>query len=465
MMRNVRLTRIGGRLGGPVGAVLVWAVTRAVLMLFVFQVVRFPGQIVVHDVETVYEHWYPVLRAGGFPSHDVTWQYPPGAAAVLVAPGAIPFLGYAAAFYWLALLTDALVLVALLAAARRPKDARSPKDARDPAGAGDTPDTPRVPDTPDAPHRPAGQGVAGAWVWVLGVAVAGPVVFARYDVMVTAVGVLALLRLRRGPRLAGALAGAGAMLKVWPALLLIGTPKGTVTRRAWWWAAVVVAAVSTAFAALTTGAFSFLAFQRDRGTEVESLGAMVFHLARHAGWHGRATMHYGSVEFLGRHVHAVSWAALALSVLAFCWLLLWRVRATVFTAATPYDAAFTAVLVFTTTSRVISPQYMVWLIGIGAVCGTVRGTAMRLPVLVTLAATLMTTLEFPVFFAHVVASDRWGVLLLGSRNGLLVAASLIACRRLWAVSVRGETAGPRPRPRPAPATAAPPVGPAPVSRR
>jgi hypothetical protein len=392
--------RLGDRIAGRGGLVLVWVATRTVLMLFVFQVVHFPGETVVHDVQEVYRHWYPVLRHGAFPRSDVAWQYPPGAAAVLVAPAALPFLGYAAAFYCLALLTDAAVCAALL------------WDARGCA-------------------RPA-----GAWVWVGGVALAGPIVFARYDVMVTAVGMLALLLLARRPGAAGGLAGVGALLKVWPVLLLIGAPRGTSVWRAWLSAAGAVAALSALFAATMPGAFSFLAFQRDRGTEVESLGAMVFHLARHAGWHGTVTMHYGSVEFLGRHVHMVSAAALGLSVLAFCWLLWWRLRARTFTAATPYDAAFTAVLVFTTTSRVISPQYMVWLIGIGAVCVTRRAGVVRLPVLLTLAATLLTTLEFPVFFVHVVASDKWGVLLLAARNGLLVSASFLACRRLWATSVR-----------------------------
>jgi hypothetical protein len=400
MMIIVKHTHINNRMG----TVLVWAATRVVLLLFVFQVIDFPGQIVVHDVESVYRRWYPVLRGGSFPYSDVTWQYPPGAAAVLVAPAALPFLGYAAAFYCLALLADAVVLGALL------------RDAR-------------------------GSGrLAGAWVWVLGTALAGPIVFARYDVMVTAVAVGALLLLTRRPRLAGVLTGVGALLKVWPALLLIGAPRGAPGRRAWLSAAGAVAALTALFAATMPGAFSFLGFQRDRGTEVESLGAMVFHLGRHAGWEGTARMHYGSVEFLGPHVHLVSAAALGLSVLAFCWLLWWRLRAVTFTAATPYDAAFTAVLVFTTTSRVISPQYMVWLIGAGAVCVSPRGAVLRLPVLLTLAATPLTTLEFPVFFPHVVASDTWGVLLLGVRNGLLVAASLIACRRLWTASVPRRSA-------------------------
>jgi hypothetical protein len=401
-------TRLAGARGAG-GALAVWAASRALLLVFVFQVVRFPGQVVVHDVQDIYRGWYPVLRSGAFPAHDVAWQYPPGAALPLLAPGALPFLDYAAAFYLLALLADAVVLAALLRDARR-----------------------------------SGR-LAGVWVWVGGVAVLGPVVYARYDVMVTAVAVLALLALRRRPALAGALAGFGATVKVWPLLVLAGAPRGRTLRRSWLSAAAAVAVVLALFAALTRNALSFLTFQRDRGTEVESLGALVFQVARHLGWHGRVEMHYGSMEFLGRHVHLVSAAALGLSVLGLGWLLRWRLRARRFTAATAYDAAFAALLVFTTTSRVISPQYMVWLVGAGAVCASARGSAMRLPVLLTLAAAVFTTLEFPLFFTHVTSGDLWGLLLIGTRNALLAAASVIGCRRLWAATVPGpEPAASRP---------------------
>jgi hypothetical protein len=401
MMRIVKSPAIG-RTGRAFG---VWAVTRAGILIFVFKVFRFPKQVILNDVSQVYQPWFGVLRHGAFPAHDVTWQYPPGAAAVIAAPAAMPLVSYTTGFFALAFLADALVLAALLYVAR--------------------------------PARRA----PGVWVWVAGVALLGPLVYARYDVLVTAVAVAALLVLRRRPALGGALAAVGALLKVWPVLLLIGTPPGRATRRAWTSAAGTAAALMALFALTMTNSLSFLTMQADRGTEVESLGALVFHVGRHLGWHGRVRMHYGSMEFLGPHVHLVSAAALLLSVLAFCWLLWWRVRARRYTAATPYDAAFTALLVFTTTSRVISPQYMVWLIGAGAVCMTVRGSSQRLPVLLMLAATLFTTLEFPVFFSHVTASDVWGVLLIGVRNALLVAASVVACRRLWMSTVPVRAAG------------------------
>ncbi|MFC9426098.1 glycosyltransferase 87 family protein [Streptomyces sp. NPDC056987] len=383
--------------------VAVWTLTRAVLLLCVFKVLTVPGPDVTSDVSVIYRGWYEVLRSGTYPLSDVTWQYPPGAALAVLSPAVLPFLGYASAFFVLACLCDAAVLGLLLRAATGP-----------------------------------GRSARGAWVWVAGVPLLGPTAYARYDVMVTAVAVAALLAGAGRPRLMGALAACGALLKVWPVLLLVGTPPGRVTRRAWT-GAVVTAALLTALAcAALPGALAFLTFQRERGTEVESLGALVFQVWRHFGWEGGVQLSYGSVEFVGPYVPLVSSVALALSVLALGWLLVWRLRARApYPAGTAFDAAFTAVLLFTTTSRVISPQYLLWLVGLAAACLTLRASRMTAPAVLVVAATGVTLLEFPLGFGHVVAGDALGVALLFVRNGLLVAATLTACRRLWRETVSG----------------------------
>ncbi|WP_028811410.1 glycosyltransferase family 87 protein [Streptomyces flavidovirens] len=389
--------------------IAVWVLTRTVLLLCVFKVLSVPGPDVTSDVSVIYQGWYEILRTGTFPLDDITWQYPPAAALAVLSPALLPFLGYATAFFVLACLADALVTGLLLYAGQRP-----------------------------------GKRLAGAWVWVAGVPLLGPTAYARYDVMVTGVAVAALLAGARRPRVLGALAGFGALLKVWPVLLLVGTMRGRRTRAAWTAAAVAGGGLVVVFCATMPGALAFLTFQRDRGTEVESLGALVFHVARHFGWRGEVLLNYGSVEFVGPYVPLVSTAAMGLTALAFGWLLVWRVRAGGFRASTPCDAAFAAVLLFTTTSRVISPQYLVWLVGLGAVCLVFRSSRMVRPALLVLAATGVTFLEFPVWFSHVVRSDGLGVLLLVVRNGLLVAATLTACRRLWQDTVagpRGDDAG------------------------
>ncbi|MFE7648888.1 glycosyltransferase 87 family protein [Streptomyces phaeoluteigriseus] len=393
---------------GLTGLLGTWAVTRLALLLCVFKVYVFPGPDVTTDVSVIYRGWYDVLSTGTFPVDDVTWQYPPAAALAILSPGLLPFLDYASAFFVLALLADLAVLVLLLHAGRSPRGAR---------------------------------------VWVAGVPLLGPTVYARYDLMVTAVAVAALLSGVRHPRVMGVLVGLGALLKVWPVLLLAGA----VRRRAWGAAAVTVGGLSALFAVASPGAFAFLSSQRDRGTEVESLGALVFHVARHFGWSGEVLLHYGSVEFLGPHVGVVSDAALGLTVAAFGWLLLWRLRAGRFAPHTLADAAFTAVLLFTVTSRVISPQYLVWLVGLAAVCRCSRDSRMGPPTALVLAASLVTVLEFPVWFGHVVASDPLGLTLLFLRNGLLAAAAVTAAVRLWRSTV--------------PRADAPPAGPARAAAR
>ncbi|MFI1889680.1 glycosyltransferase 87 family protein [Streptomyces jumonjinensis] len=382
---------------------LVWLLTRAALLLCVLKAVPFPGPDVTTDVSVIYQGWYEVLRTGVFPPDDVAWQYPPGAALAVLSPGLLPFLGYAGAFFLLVLLCDALVYGLLEYAAGR-----------------------------------AGGSARGVWAWIAGVPLLGPTGYARYDLMVTAVAVAALLAGARRPRVLGVLAGFGALLKVWPVLLLVGLARGRTARRAWGAAALTAGGLTLAAAAAMPGALAFASSQRDRGTEVESLGALVFHLARHAGWAGEVRLNYGSMEFLGPYVPLVSALALALAAAAAGWLGVWRLRARVRGPGVPADAAFTAVLLFTVTSRVISPQYLLWLVGLAAVCLVSHGGRMGLPAALVLAATGVTVLEFPVWFAHVVASDPLGVGLIAVRNGLLVAAAGVACRRLWRGTVPGR---------------------------
>lgn len=379
---------------------LIWGLTRIILLLCVFKVVTVPGPDVTSDIEQIYQGWFEVLKTGTYPLDDVTWQYPPLAALAILSPALLPFLGYSAAFFVLAFLCDALVFGLLTYAGRR-----------------------------------RGRSSHGAWIWIAGVPLLGPTAYARYDLMVTAVAVTALLAGLSRPRVLGALAGFGAMLKVWPALLLAGTPRGRATFRSWSTAAGAAAGLLLLCVLAAPGALAFLTFQRERGLELESLGAIVFHVARHLGWDGMAMMNYGSIEFLGPYVSTVASVLMVLTVAAFGWLLVWRLRARTFTTSTPADAAFVAVLLFTTTSRVISPQYMIWLVGLAAVCMAYRASRMRRPAHLVIWATAVTQFEFPVWFSHVTDSDPLGIALLLVRNGLLVAASVSACRILWRQTV------------------------------
>ncbi|WP_263105764.1 glycosyltransferase 87 family protein [Kitasatospora sp. DSM 101779] len=391
--------------GGALWALgLSWVVTRVLIVLMAVGVLRISGTDVSSDISVIYHGWYEVLRTGTFPLDDVTWQYPPGAALVILLPGVLPW-SYLVSFFVLCGVFDALTAGALMRVGTR-----------------------------------RGRSFTGAWMWVAGVPLLGPTVYCRYDIIVTALAVGGLLLVLRRPALGGFLLGLGGLVKVWPVLALAGTPRGRRTRRAWTAAAATAASLGFLLTAGMNGAFEFLKFQKERGIEVESLGALPLHFAKLFGaWDGQVTMNYGSLEMLGPWVPVVSKVCVAGTLLGFGWLLLWRLRAVRWQPSTPYDAALAALLVFTVTSRVISPQYLVWLVGLAAVCLTVRGTRQKPVAVLILAATVLTTVEFPILFGAVQHSEPWGVAVLTARNLLLLAATVLSCRRLWR-STRGPDA-------------------------
>ncbi|WP_374115634.1 glycosyltransferase 87 family protein [Streptomyces sp. NK15101] len=383
--------------GPDLALAAVWILARAgMLLLLVRDDLGIGG---VGREVGLYRYWYGQFAAGTFPPGDAMWQYPPGAGLVVMAPGLLPWLTYFQAFVALTLLADAVVTLALARA-----------------------------DSARLTH--------GAWIWVCGLPLLLHLPLARFDVQTTALAVLALLALgTRSPaahRLGGALAGIGAMVKVWPALALIGTPRGRTTREAWTAAAVTALALLATLALFFSEPLGFLRQQGSRGIQIESLGGTALAVARATGaWPGGVEFRYGAFEYVGPYVSTLGHLALLLTVLAFGWLLLWRLQARRWTPATPLDAALTAVLLFTATSRVISPQYMIWLIGLAAVCLTSRDTVMRPVALLLLPAAALSSLAYPVLYADVVDGTTTGLAVMVLRNGLLLAAALLAARRLW----------------------------------
>ncbi|MFE9096465.1 glycosyltransferase 87 family protein [Streptomyces sp. NPDC007264] len=392
-----RRKRIRGRPRSPLLAAG-WLATR-VLMLWLLAHGHYPllGRGgVAQEVWRLYFHWYGVLRHGAFPSGDHLWQYPPGAGLVLLSPGLLPGLTYFQSFVALTLLTDALITLALVRAGTRP-----------------------------------GRSLRGAAVWTAGLPLLLHIPLARYDIQVTAFAVVSLLALTRSTRACGVFAALGALVKVWPALTLIGIPRGRTTREALTAAAVTAVTLLVLLAVLFRSPFDFLRQQGGRGVQVESLGGTVLMLARRAGWPGHTRYQYGAVEFVGPQVHTVALCSLALTAAAFVLLLLWRMRARRWTPATPYDAALAAVLMFTVTSRVISPQYMVWLVGLSAVCLTSRHTTQRPVALLVLVASAVSAVEYPAFYGEVVSGTWAGCAVMLVRNGLLALAAAVSFARLW----------------------------------
>ncbi|MFF1360927.1 glycosyltransferase 87 family protein [Streptomyces sp. NPDC058297] len=377
---------------------LIWLATRAAMLALLVTDEHTPLGVggVAHEVHTLYARWYATLAVGSFPAGDAMWQYPPGAGPVLLLPGLIPGLTYFQAFVALTLTTDALVTLALARAGARPR-------------------------------RSAG----GAWLWVAGLPLLLHIPLARYDIEVTALAVFALLLMGRFPRTGGVLAACGALVKVWPALALLGTPRGRTSREAWTAALTSAAALLLVLAVAFRSPFSFLRQQGGRGVQIESLGGTVLSFARKAGWSGQVRFRFGAMEYVGPYVDVVAAASLVLTAVAAALLMLWRLRAQSWSPATPFDAALCAVLLFTVTSRVISPQYLIWLLGLAAVCLTSRRTTQRPVAVLVVVAAGLSALAYPVLYRDVEAATWTGSLLMLARNGLLLTGAVLSYRSLW----------------------------------
>ncbi|GJF29577.1 membrane protein [Kitasatospora sp. NE20-6] len=386
-----------------------WACTRLLMVMSVFS----SHENSQGEVHKLYEKWAAVLLDGSYPIGDPTWQYPPGAAGVILAPEAVPGVNYVQGFVVVVFLADLVIVSALLWFGSRP-----------------------------------GRRLSGAWIWILALPLMLYIPYARYDVIVTLFAVLALLTLQGRPWLGGGVAALGAMVKVWPAFAVFGVPWGRSLRSAAAGFVASAVALTAIMSLLFEGPFDFLHAQGGRGIEFESLPGSALLVAHHFGYHGEISYRYGSLEIVGPYVERLGTIMVLCSVAGFLWLLLWRARARVFSDATPADAALAAMLVFVTTSRVISPQYFIWLVGVGAVCLSYRSTVQRPVVLLLVGATALTTVEFPLFWQSVIAGHAGFGAVLAARNVLLVTATVLACVRLWRSSVprrrRAETADPVP---------------------
>jgi hypothetical protein len=235
----------------------------------------------------------------------------------------------------------------------------------------------------------------------------------------------------------GALIGAGAVVKVWPVTLLAGMAPGE-QRRGLAAAAAVLAAVGAIFASETG---SFLAHQNARGVEIESVAATPFMIWRQAGWHGTVVYRFGAYQLSGGHVALAQDASSLGLVLAAAAVIGWRLliargRAR-WRPEFAADAPLAATLLFLVASPVLSPQYLLWVIGLAAACLAAGQTTQRPAAVAVLAAAALTQVVFPIGWLSLLAGSGLVTAVLAARNVLLIAAAVLSCRAILAATSPG----------------------------
>ena len=393
---------------------LAWVVTRAVLMGVIIGLVPYPdGPLVINDV-LLYSEWSQLLVTGRFPIGDDMWQYPPGAGAVFALSaliGTSPVVG----FFVIALCADAAILAMLIIAGTRRHQGE-------------------IVDGGNPPSR-----LFAAWAWVVSAILIGPVFLARFDLLPTAAAVAALVLLAR-PRLSGAAAAVGTLLKVWPGLTLLALPRRSLVCGATGFVVTAIA-ILIAVSLWATGGVSFVGEQQSRGLQVESVAAWPFLVAQGLGVDVPLEFRFGAMEIdldvtigIGTVVTGIGLILIALIGVARLLGMLEDIPGV--------DVVLTALLISMITSRVLSPQYNVWLAGIAAVALMDPRTRLR-PVIGLLALSVtVTQVIYPFGYGSLLSGQWWALGLHTVRILSLVAATVWACavliRHLRAPSLRGS---------------------------
>ena len=280
--------------------------------------------------------------------------------------------------------------------------------------------------------------------WLLAGPLLGGVLLARLDLVVGVLaGVVVLIGLRR-PAWAAVTVVVATSLKLWPVLLV---PAVLAAARRRLRSAALVAAIGMALAACivaVTGPgrlLSPLTYQSDRGLQVESVAATPGMLAwaiTGRPWH----VHYAasrSFEVVGPGTGALILLSTVLTlvllvVLALSWGRALRRHPAISEEALVW-LCLTAVATFIVSSKVLSPQYLLWLLPI-AVVGLARvGTpSLRTWTVLLLGVCGLTHLVYPWLYRGLVRHNGLtdvALVALAVRNLGLVLLLALALRSAW----------------------------------
>lgn len=305
---------------------VMWALTRLWVILSGFALIPYPQSEFLFSDVRLYDWWAGNILDGHFPINDPMWQYPPLAAVIFAA-------GYALAhetvgFVFLALVADALLFTAVARKGFR--------------------ESQFLPIT----------------IWLCAPLAMGPIFLGRFDVFPTLFACLALLSAGT-PMRAGGLLAVGTLLKVWPGFGLLAFPKKSLTQ-------LVVGFVSTTtilmfgIHAWWSDSLNFIQGQTSRGLQIESVAALPYMWVNASSAVVTTNFQYGAIEVVAAGTGFVNAAITMVFVVFLGFIAVQRFRGAL-EKVSPSLVMLLIVLVSMLTSRVLSPQYNLWVLGLLAV--------------------------------------------------------------------------------------------------
>jgi hypothetical protein len=364
-----------------------WIVIRIWALLLGFEVLSYPGSSALFSDVKLYDYWAANLTYSYFIllEQDPSWQYPPLAAVVFL-------LGYLIAektigFVFLALIAGLFIFMMLTKRSKQESNALP------------------------------------AWIWVMAPLIMGPIILGRFDVFPTLAAVFALLYISSAKKF-GALVAIGALLKVWPLLLLLATPRGKFAQAATWFAATF--GIGSLLLSLwwDGNLLSFLNGQSSRGLQIESVGALPYQIWNSGPGSIASAVQFGAIEIVAPGTGLVSLVITLIGALLMGVIAFWRLSGRL-TNAEPADIALTVVMISIISSRVLSPQYMVWVFGLLAVAAFCPQRSFQKILILIFISAALGQLIYPYWYESFIGGDKLAVAAHAIRILTLIWATVI----------------------------------------
>lgn len=358
-----------------------------------------------------YEFWSGQILVNHLnPYSELGIEYPPGSLPFIVAPGIDKPLDdtYRTRFVLLMMAVDVVGFLVLLVLARR------------------------------------WGSWLGPWAWIALIPLLGPISYNRLDLVPAVATILAVERVSaRSWFGGGGWLGFGVLAKVYPALFLpilvaAGRRKQVIAG-----AALVGLLFLVPYLGFLEDVYrNVVGYHTDRGIQIESLWGFVLLLASKFGHPIGVNFSFGALHVGSSMEPALKVLAQVLS-LAFVGAGVWlahRARRGGREGTGPETAGIMFMTMAGTMAvgSVFSPQFMLWLGALAAAVLCDRSTPLRVPALAVLPVALMTQFVYPFFYGRLIAADTAALILLASRNLLVL---FIGIESLLALRARTGRAG------------------------
>lgn len=294
----------------------------------------------------------------------------------------------------------------------------------------------------------------GLAFWLITGLLLGPLMVSRMDLLPGMLVAGAAVWITRNSRMAAVFLGIATSAKLWPLALATGLVghwryRGTWVRLGHWALTIIAIAVFTVFTSGWWRVLSPLQYQTDRGLQSEALLATPFIWLAYLSDHWDISLAPSkSFEVLGPGVDTVVSlsTALSLGVALFGAAVTARrfLRAGRLSPRATRAYWLALILLIVVTSKVFSPQYLLWFLPLLAVMIAVDAAdsrELRLIAWLMIPTATLTTAFFPFLFGGFIAPDPSliSVVCLSIRNILMLVIVVLACRWAW-ITLRAEHA-------------------------